>query len=506
MMMSTKEIQFVDKEGEFPLSLTKTHVHLEAQVEPPIKTKLETQTESKSVSTSSTSLAQSLNHPRRISTHSNPPIPIYDTSSAYSDDDVEINLQQGLQDVSSHWIKACNDTEQLNGLSSSYRRAHLDDAKTADLRFAHIAKPRRALLGKNVMQMHYARAGIITAEMDGLLKQHVGFSYGANIPLRAQDITPEFVRQEIAVKINSNLGNSALTSSLAEEVEKMIWSIRWGADTIMDLSTGKHIHETREWILRNVPIYQALDKTGENFLYTHFAEICEIMKEYDISFSLGDGLRPGCTADSNDEAQFGELLTLENMTEELKHCYEAPFYTLGPLVTDIASGYDHITSGIGAANIGWQGTSMLCYVTPKEHLGLPDKEDRVLNLDVQGGNMKQQYDVAILGADLSGCLTAWQLARAGLGVALFDARAKDDLSSPNYAAYAAAAMLAPLAEAAVSPIEIVKLDNGFNFSKNEPIFQQQRSLIFWHAMDAAERDLFLQHITTCFAQDADNMV
>ncbi|KAM9994471.1 hypothetical protein ACTFIZ_012899 [Dictyostelium cf. discoideum] len=333
--------------------------------------------------------------------------------------------------------------------------------------------------------MHYARAGIITAEMEyvalreslglqfleahstqgdayrGLLKQHAGFSYGANIPLRAQDITPEFVRQEIAcgraiipaninhpelepmiigrnfrVKINGNLGNSAVTSSLAEEVEKMIWSIRWGTDTIMDLSTGKHIHETREWILRNspvpigtVPIYQALDKTGgivEDLKWEIFHDTLIEQAEqgvdyftihagaYDVSFSLGDGLRPGCTADSNDEAQF------ENMTEELKHCYEAPFYTLGPLVTDIAPGYDHITSGIGAANIGWQGTSMLCYVMPKEHLGLPDKEDVLVGVIT--------YKIAAHAADLAKGWPGAQLRDNALSKARFEFRWEDQFN------------------------------------------------------------------------------
>ena len=445
------------------------------------------------------------------------------------------------------------------GRSGGVARAH--DAATSHLRFAHIAAPRVAKSGANVSQMHYARKGIITPEMEyvalreslgleklrqdprytQILKQHPGKSFGANIP---DVITPEFVRSEIAagraiipaninhpelepmiigrnfrVKINGNLGNSAVTSSINEEVEKMVWAIRWGADTIMDLSTGKHIHETREWIIRNspvpigtVPIYQALDKTGgiaedltwemfrdtlveqaeqgvdyftihagvllryvpltadritgivsrggsimakwclahhkENFLYTRFDEICEIMKAYDVSFSLGDGLRPGCIADSNDAAQFGELHTLgeltakawehdvqvmiegpghvpmqrieENMTEELKHCLEAPFYTLGPLITDIAPGYDHITSGVGAAQIGWYGTAMLCYVTPKEHLGLPDKED------VREGIIT--YKIAAHGADLAKGFPGTQLRDNALSKARFEFRWEDQFN------------------------------------------------------------------------------
>jgi phosphomethylpyrimidine synthase len=446
----------------------------------------------------------------------NPPIPVYDTSGPYTDPDVKIDLLKGLADVRGKWIEERDDTEQLDGPTSDYGQQRQNDPSLANLRFEHIRTPRRAKGGKNVSQMHYARQGIITPEMEyvairesmklqelrknpeykKVLMQHPGQSFGANLP---HEITPEFVRDEVAagraiipaninhpelepmiigrnflVKINGNLGNSAVTSSITEEVEKMVWGIRWGSDTIMDLSTGKNIHETREWILRNspvpigtVPIYQALEKvdgiaenltwevfkdtlieqaeqgvdyftihagvrlkyvpltakrvTGivsrggsimakwclahheENFLYTHFEEICEIMKAYDVSFSLGDGLRPGSLADANDEAQFGELETLgeltkiawehdvqvmiegpghvpmqmikENMDKELEDCMEAPFYTLGPLTTDIAPGYDHITSGIGAAQIGWYGCAMLCYVTPKEHLGLPNKQD-----------------------------------------------------------------------------------------------------------------------------------
>ena len=446
----------------------------------------------------------------------NPPIPVYDTSGPYTDPDVQIDLLKGLADVRSNWIEERQDTVQLDGPTSDFGQQRQNDPELANLRFEHIRRPRRAIEGKNVSQMFYAKQGIITPEMEYIaireslklqelrnnpeykkvLMQHPGQSFGANLP---NDITPEFVRDEVAsgraiipaninhpevepmiigrnflVKINGNLGNSAITSSITEEVEKMVWGIRWGSDTIMDLSTGKNIHETREWILRNspvpigtVPIYQALEKvngiaedltwevfkdtlieqaeqgvdyftihagvrlkyvpmtakrvTGivsrggsimakwclahhqESFLYTHFEEICEIMKAYDVSFSLGDGLRPGSLADANDEAQFGELETLgeltkiawqhdvqvmiegpghvpmqmikENMDKELEDCMEAPFYTLGPLTTDIAPGYDHITSGIGAAQIGWYGCAMLCYVTPKEHLGLPNKED-----------------------------------------------------------------------------------------------------------------------------------
>ncbi|MGB5585855.1 MAG: phosphomethylpyrimidine synthase ThiC [Gammaproteobacteria bacterium] len=454
--------------------------------------------------------------PASFGAEKNPPIPVYDTSGPYTDPDVKIDLLKGLGDVRSAWIDARDDTEWLAGPSSEYGKERQSDPALAHLRFEHLRKPRKAKTGKNVTQMHYARQGIITPEMEYIairesmklqelrnnpeyekvLMQHPGQSFGAHLPY---EITPEFVREEVAtgraiipaninhpelepmiigrnflVKINGNLGNSAVTSSITEEVEKMVWGIRWGSDTIMDLSTGQNIHETREWILRNspvpigtVPIYQALEKvngvaedltweifkdtlieqaeqgvdyftihagvrlayvpltakrvTGivsrggsimakwclahheESFLYTHFEDICEIMKAYDVSFSLGDGLRPGSIADANDEAQFGELETLgeltriawdhdvqvmiegpghvpmqmikENMDKELEDCFEAPFYTLGPLTTDIAPGYDHITSGIGAAQIGWYGCAMLCYVTPKEHLGLPNKED-----------------------------------------------------------------------------------------------------------------------------------
>lgn len=457
----------------------------------------------------------------------NPPFYVYDTSGVYTDPNVEIDLTKGLPKLRQAWIEARGDTEQLAKLSSQYGNERANDIATANLRFGHIDKPRRAINGKNVTQMHYAKQGTITPEMEYIairetqkqheltdLRQHAGNNFGANTP---KLITPEFVRAEVAagraiipnninhpesepmiigrnflVKINANIGNSALGSSIDEEVAKMTWATRWGADTIMDLSTGKHIHETREWIIRNspvpigtVPIYQALEKvdgvaedltwdifkdtlieqaeqgvdyftihagvllryvpvtanrlTGivsrggsimaqwclahhkENFLYTHFEEICEIMKAYDVAFSLGDGLRPGCLQDANDDAQFGELKTLgeltqvawqhdvqvmiegpghvamnrikENMDLQLEVCKEAPFYTLGPLTTDIAPGYDHITSAIGAAMIGWYGTAMLCYVTPKEHLGLPNKKD------VKDGIIT--YKIAAHAADLA---------------------------------------------------------------------------------------------------------
>lgn len=459
---------------------------------------------------------------------SNEPVLVYDTSGPYTDPDVEIDVKKGLEPVREQWIKVRGDVEQLNVLTSAYGNERLNNEKLDELRFQHLRKPLKAKKGQNVTQMHYAKKGIITPEMEyiairenqklteikAIRKQHPGNSFGASIP---EVITPEFVRDEVAsgravipsninhpesepmiigrnflVKINANIGNSAVTSSIEEEVEKAVWACRWGADTIMDLSTGKNIHETREWILRNspvpigtVPIYQALEKvngkaedltweifrdtlieqaeqgvdyftihagvrlryvphtakrvTGivsrggsimakwclahhkENFLYTHFEEICEIMKAYDVSFSLGDGLRPGSIADANDYAQFAELETLgeltkiawkhdvqtiiegpghipmhmikENMDKQLSACGEAPFYTLGPLTTDIAPGYDHITSGIGAAMIGWYGCAMLCYVTPKEHLGLPNKDD------VKEGVIT--YKIAAHAADLA---------------------------------------------------------------------------------------------------------
>ncbi|ADF50500.1 phosphomethylpyrimidine synthase ThiC [Zunongwangia profunda] len=458
----------------------------------------------------------------------NEPVLVYDTSGAYTDPNVEIDVRRGLKPIRQQWIAAREDVQQLSRLSSEYGRQREENKKLEKLRFQRIRKPLKAKPGQNVTQMHYARKGIITPEMEfiairenqklqeinQITQQHPGESFGASIP---KVITPEFVRDEVAkgraiipsninhpesepmivgrnflVKINANIGNSAVSSSIEEEVEKAVWACRWGADTIMDLSTGKNIHETREWILRNspvpigtVPIYQALEKvngkaenltweifrdtlieqaeqgvdyftihagvrlkyiphtakrlTGivsrggsimakwclahhqESFLYTHFEDICEIMKAYDVAFSLGDGLRPGCIADANDYAQFAELETLgeltkiawkhdvqcfiegpghipmhmikENMDKQLAECGEAPFYTLGPLTTDIAPGYDHITSGIGAAMIGWYGCAMLCYVTPKEHLGLPNKED------VKEGVIT--YKIAAHAADLA---------------------------------------------------------------------------------------------------------
>ena len=484
----------------------------------------------------------------------NPDILVYDTSGVYTDAKVAIDLNKGLPNVRESWIAERDDTERLNTLTSAFGQERLKDIRTAEIRFAHIQKPRRAKAGKNVTQMHYARQGIITPEMeyiairenqrqlDGVdARQHVGQNFGAK---NLTEITPEFVRQEIAegraiipaninhpeiepmiigrnflVKINANIGNSALGSSIDEEVAKMTWATRWGADTIMDLSTGKNIHETREWIIRNspvpigtVPIYQALEKvdgvaedltweifkdtlieqaeqgvdyftihagvllryvpltanrlTGivsrggsikaqwclahheENFLYTHFDEICEIMKAYDVSFSLGDGLRPGCIQDANDEAQFSELKTLgelthrawehdvqvmiegpghvpmhmikENMDLQLEVCKEAPFYTLGPLTTDIAPGYDHITSAIGAAMIGWYGTAMLCYVTPKEHLGLPNKKD------VKDGIIT--YKIAAHAADLAKGHPGSQVRDNALSKARFEFRWEDQFN------------------------------------------------------------------------------
>ena len=491
----------------------------------------------------------------------NPPITVYDTSGPYSDPDVEVDLLQGLPAVRKDWIERRNDTLLLDGPSSQYGSARQSDPATAHLRFAHYHPPRRARPGRAVTQMHYARRGIITPEMEyvalredmrlqehrsdsrykKLLQQHAGRGFGANLP---DEITPEFVRTEVAsgraiipsninhpesepmiigrnflVKINTNLGNSSVASSIEEEVEKMVWAVRWGSDTVMDLSTGKHIHETREWIVRNspvpigtVPIYQALEKVGgkaeeltwemyrdtlieqaeqgvdyftihagvrlayvpmtvkrvtgivsrggsimakwclahhqESFLYTHFEEICEIMQAYDVAFSLGDGLRPGSIADANDEAQFAELTTLgeltgiawdhdvqvmiegpghiplqmvrENVDKELKECLEAPFYTLGPLVTDIAPGYDHITSAIGAANIGWYGTAMLCYVTPKEHLGLPDKQD------VRDGIIT--YKIAAHAADLGKGHPGAQIRDNALSKARFEFRWEDQFN------------------------------------------------------------------------------
>lgn len=489
----------------------------------------------------------------------NAPVRVYDTSGPYSDPNVAIDIRKGLPSVRSAWIEERGDTEFLAEVSSPYTRERMQNAELAKLRFDLQSKPRRAKPGKNVTQLHYAKQGIITQEMEyvairenmalaqmakeqGIMAhQHAGQSFGASIP---KQVTPEFVRSEIAsgravlpaninhpeaepmiigrnflVKINGNIGNSALGSSIEEEVAKLTWAIRWGADTMMDLSTGKNIHETREWIVRNspvpvgtVPIYQALEKvngiaedltweifrdtlieqaeqgvdyftihagvllryvpmtakrlTGivsrggsimakwclahhkESFLYTHFEDICEIMKAYDVSFSLGDGLRPGSIADANDEAQFSELETLgeltkiarkhdvqcfiegpghvpmhlikENMDKQLEHCDEAPFYTLGPLTTDIAPGYDHITSGIGAAMIAWYGCAMLCYVTPKEHLGLPNKDD------VKQGIIT--YKIAAHAADLAKGHPGAQLRDNALSKARFEFRWMDQFN------------------------------------------------------------------------------
>ncbi|HAL82392.1 MAG TPA: phosphomethylpyrimidine synthase ThiC [Mucilaginibacter sp.] len=510
------------------------------------------------------SLSETKLHGRFGETEPNAPVTIYDTSGPFTDPDIEIDVKHGLPRLREQWIVDRGDVEQLEEISSDYGNLRANDQNLDTLRFAHISKPYKAKPGMNVSQMYYARKGIITPEMEyiairenqriDLLKeqlngqydvmshQHPGQSFGANTPKGY--ITPEFVRQEVAcgravipsninhpesepmiigrnflVKINANIGNSAVTSSIEEEVEKTVWACRWGADTIMDLSTGKNIHETREWIIRNspvpigtVPIYQALEKvngkaedltwelfrdtlieqaeqgvdyftihagvllryvpltakriTGivsrggsimakwclahhkENFLYTHFEEICEIMKAYDVAFSLGDGLRPGCIADANDAAQFGELETLgeltkiawkhdvqtiiegpghipmhmikENMDKQLAHCGEAPFYTLGPLTTDIAPGYDHITSAIGAAMIGWFGTAMLCYVTPKEHLGLPNKKD------VKDGVIT--YKIAAHAADLAKGHPGAQYRDNALSKARFEFRWEDQFN------------------------------------------------------------------------------
>ena len=495
--------------------------------------------------------------PAMFGAESNPDITVYDTSGPYTDPKVPIDLNRGLPPLRTGWIEARGDTEALDGPSSVFGRERIADPRTAELRFHTRRPPRRATGDGNVTQMHYARRGIVTPEMEfiairenglldalkdsDLLRQHPGQAFGAALPER---YTPEFVRDEVAagraiipaninhpeaepmiigrnfrVKINANIGNSAVTSGIAEEVEKMVWAVRWGADTVMDLSTGKHIHETREWIVRNspvpigtVPIYQALEKvdgraeeltwemfrdtlieqaeqgvdyftihagvrlayvpltagrvTGivsrggsimakwclahhrESFLYEHFEEMCELMKQYDVAFSLGDGLRPGSIADANDEAQFRELETLgeltqiawkhdvqvmiegpghipmqlikENFDKELEDCYEAPFYTLGPLTTDIAPGYDHITSGIGAAMIGWYGTAMLCYVTPKEHLGLPNRDD------VKEGIIT--YKVAAHAADLAKGHPAAQIRDNALSKARFEFRWEDQFN------------------------------------------------------------------------------
>ncbi|MDX1439385.1 MAG: phosphomethylpyrimidine synthase ThiC, partial [Rubricoccaceae bacterium] len=489
----------------------------------------------------------------------NPSIPVYDTSGPYTDPEATIDLQNGLHSVRGAWIDERDDTEELPGLTSAYGRARAEDHSLDHLRFEHARVPRRAKPGRTVTQLHYARRGEVTPEMEfiairenqkletlretnpEIFQQHGGQSFGASIP---DVITPEFVRDEVArgraiipaninhpelepmvigrtflVKINANMGNSAVTSSIAEEVEKLVWAIRWGADTVMDLSTGKNIHETREWMLRNspvpigtVPIYQALEKVGgtpeeltwdlfrdtlveqaeqgvdyftihagvllrfvpltakrrtgivsrggsimakwclahhkENFLYTHWDEICKIMAAYDVSFSIGDGLRPGSIEDANDDAQFAELyvqgeltkkawahdvqvmnegpghvpmhLIQENMQKQLDWCGEAPFYTLGPLTTDIAPGYDHITSGIGAAMIGWYGCAMLCYVTPKEHLGLPNRND------VREGVIT--YKIAAHAADLAKGHPGAQARDNALSKARFEFRWEDQFN------------------------------------------------------------------------------
>ena len=492
------------------------------------------------------------------STEKNPPLYVYDTTGPYTDPSIKIDLHKGLNPMRAKWIQERNDSCLLEDFTSDYFHTRREKTDLDTLRFPNLKAPRKALKGKNVTQMHYARAGIITPEMeyvairencksefyknDKLISsQHKGESFGANMPTY---YTPEFVRSEIAagraiipaninhpevepmiigrnfmVKINANIGNSATTSGIEEEVGKMIWATRWGGDNVMDLSTGKNIHETREWIVRNsavpigtVPIYQALEKvkgiaenltwevyrdtlieqaeqgvdyftihagvrlayvpmtanrlTGivsrggaimakwclhhhkESFLYTHFEEICEIMKAYDVAFSLGDGLRPGSLYDANDEAQFAELETLgeltkiawehdvqvmvegpghvpmhkikENMQKELDECFEAPFYTLGPLTTDIAPGYDHITSAIGAAQIGWYGTAMLCYVTPKEHLGLPNKED------VKEGIIT--YKIAAHAADLAKGFAGAQIRDNAMSKARFEFRWYDQFN------------------------------------------------------------------------------
>ncbi len=487
----------------------------------------------------------------------NEPVPVYDTSGPYGEEAAPIDVRRGLPRLREEWVLERADTEALEGLSSTFTQERLADEGLDHLRFEHLPSARRAKPGRRVTQLHYARAGIVTPEMEFialrenmgrervrselLRTQHPGQGFGARLP---QNITPEFVRDEVAagraiipsninhpeaepmiigrnflVKINANIGNSAVTSSIEEEVEKLVWSTRWGADTVMDLSTGRYIHETREWILRNspvpigtVPIYQALEKTNgiaedltwelfrdtlleqaeqgvdyftihagvllrfvpmtakrltgivsrggsimakwclshhkENFLYEHFREICEICAAYDVSLSLGDGLRPGSVYDANDEAQFAELRTLgeltkiaweydvqvmiegpghvpmhmieRNMTEQLEHCHEAPFYTLGPLTTDIAPGYDHFTSGIGAALIGWYGCAMLCYVTPKEHLGLPNKED------VKQGLIT--YKIAAHAADLAKGHPGAQIRDNAMSKARFEFRWEDQFN------------------------------------------------------------------------------
>ncbi len=416
----------------------------------------------------------------------NEPIPVYDTSGPYGDPDISIDVRQGLAKLRQPWIDARNDCAPLSERSSAYTKARLADDGLDELRFSGLLTPKRAVAGKCVTQLHYARQGIVTPEMEFiairenmgrerirsevLRQQHAGEGFGAHLP---ENITPEFVRDEVAagraiipaninhpesepmiigrnflVKVNANIGNSAVTSSIEEEVEKLVWSTRWGADTVMDLSTGRYIHETREWILRNSPVPIGTVPHQENFLYQHFREICEICAAYDVSLSLGDGLRPGSIQDANDEAQFSELRTLgeltkiaweydvqvmiegpghvpmqmirRNMTEQLEHCHEAPFYTLGPLTTDIAPGYDHFTSGIGAAMIGWFGCAMLCYVTPKEHLGLPNKED------VKQGLIT--YKIAAHAADLAKGHPGAQIRDNAMSKARFEFRWEDQFN------------------------------------------------------------------------------
>jgi phosphomethylpyrimidine synthase len=547
--------------GQFPSPFTSKTAHVdEAAIKPlPKSRKVYVQGPRADIRVPMREISQSDTH-AGMGAEPNSPIFVYDTSGPYTDPEVKVDIRSGLPPLREKWIEERNDTEILAGPASAYGKQRLADPKLAEMRFGLKRQPRCSRAGANVTQMHYARRGIITPEMefiairenqrcehlskqhrDLLSRQHPGHDFGAFLP---QHITPEFVRDEVArgraiipvninhpesepmiigrnflVKINANIGNSALGSSIQEEVEKMTWAIRWGGDTVMDLSTGKNIHETREWIIRNspvpigtVPIYQALEKvngkaeeltweifrdtlieqaeqgvdyftihagvrlayvpmtakrlTGivsrggsimakwclahhkESFLYTHFEDICQIMKAYDVSFSLGDGLRPGSIYDANDEAQFAELKTLgeltqvawkhdvqvmiegpghvpmhlikENMDLQLKYCDEAPFYTLGPLTTDIAPGYDHITSAIGAAMIGWYGTAMLCYVTPKEHLGLPDKDD------VKDGIIT--YKIAAHAADLAKGHPGAQIRDNALSKARFEFRWEDQFN------------------------------------------------------------------------------
>jgi len=547
--------------GQFPSPFTSKTAHVdEAAIKPlPKSRKVYVQGPRADIRVPMREISQSDTH-AGMGAEPNSPIFVYDTSGPYTDPEVKVDIRSGLPPLREKWIEERNDTEILAGPASAYGKQRLADPKLAEMRFGLKRQPRCSRAGANVTQMHYARRGIITPEMefiairenqrcehlskqhrDLLSRQHPGHDFGAFLP---QHITPEFVRDEVArgraiipaninhpesepmiigrnflVKINANIGNSALGSSIQEEVEKMTWAIRWGGDTVMDLSTGKNIHETREWIIRNspvpigtVPIYQALEKvngkaeeltweifrdtlieqaeqgvdyftihagvrlayvpmtakrlTGivsrggsimakwclahhkESFLYTRFEDICQIMKAYDVSFSLGDGLRPGSIYDANDEAQFAELKTLgeltqvawkhdvqvmiegpghvpmhlikENMDLQLKYCDEAPFYTLGPLTTDIAPGYDHITSAIGAAMIGWYGTAMLCYVTPKEHLGLPDKDD------VKDGIIT--YKIAAHAADLAKGHPGAQIRDNALSKARFEFRWEDQFN------------------------------------------------------------------------------